>query len=151
MIYDDIGRHLEAAGSFDRAAVPLGMYVAWCTNLQLLSREFADAQATLVMRVRFREITGAELLVAGCAGVLEDWQLNDEGQRFTSAWLPRYLDDFRSVFGGSPYDVKDDWDHYDRIAPLLTRRLMDARQGASASTPASVLGSKDQRWWRRGR
>lgn len=151
MIYDDIGRHLEAAGSFDRAAVPLGMYVAWCANLQLLSREFADAHAALVMRVRFREITGAELLVAGGAGVLEDRQLNEEGRRFTAAWLPGYLDDFRSVFGGSPYDVKDDWDHYDRIAPLLTRRLMDARQGAAAGKPAAVPGTTDQRWWRRGR
>jgi len=127
------------------------MYVAWSANLQLLSRAFSDAQATLVMRVRFREITGAELLVAGCAGVLEDWQFNDEGQRFAATWLPGYLEDFRTVFGGSPYDVKDDWDNYDRIAPVLTRRLMTARQGESGSKPAKVLGTADRRWWRRGR
>jgi hypothetical protein len=150
MIYDDIGRHLDAARTFDRAAVPLGMYLAWCANLQLLSREFADTHAALVMRVRFREITGAELLVAGAAGRLDAAHLNEEGQRFTAAYLPQYLDDFRATFGVEPYDVKDDWDHYDRIAKLLTRKLMTTRQ-ADAGQSSRILGTTDQRWWRRKR
>jgi len=148
MTYDDLGRHLDAARTFDRAAVPLGIYVAWCANLQLLSREFADAHAGLVVRVRFREITGAELLVAGCAGSLDAAHLNDEGRRFTATYIQEYLDDFRATFGGDPYDVRDDWDSYDRIAPVLTRKLMNLRHGeADRSTP--VLCSTDQRWWRR--
>jgi hypothetical protein len=150
MIHDDIGRHLAAARTFDRAAVPLGMYVAWCANLQLLAPEFVDAHAALVMRVRFREITGADLLIGGCAGTLEDRHLNEEGRRFTAAYLPRYMDDFRAIFGDAPYDVQDDWDGYDRIAPVLTRALMNARQREEAA-PAAVLGSTDRRWWRRGR
>ena len=150
MTYDDIDRHMEAAHKLDRAAIPLGMYVAWCANLQLLSREFTDAHAALVVRVRFREITGAELLVAGCAGSLDHWHLNEEGRRFTEAYLPHYLDDFRATFDGDPYAVNDDWDHYDQIARVLTRKLMIARQ-SEAARPAAVLGTTDQRWWRRRR
>jgi len=150
MTYDDLGRHLEAARTFDRAAVPLGMYVGWCANLQLLSRAFTDTHASLVVRVRFREITGAELLVAGCAGSLDDEHLNDEGRRFTASYYPGYLEDFRATFGADPYAVKDDWDNYDRIAPLLTRKLMTFRQHDVAET-AAVLGTTDRRWWQRKR
>jgi len=153
MIHDDLARHLPAARSFDRAAVPLGMYVGWCANLQLLSASLERAAGGLVMRVRYREITGAELLVGGCGGVLSDEHLNDEGRSFTAAYLPRYLDAFRATFGGDPYDVKDAWAHYDLIAPVLTRELMAFRgRGAAGGTRgAKVLGSGDRRWWQRKR
>lgn len=150
MIHDDLGRHLAAAGAIDRAAVPLGMYLAWCTNLQLISDELAGEHGRLVLRVRYREITGAELLVGACAGELADRHLNDEGRRFTAFYLPRYLDDFRTTFGTDPYAVPDDWVHYDLIAPLLTRELMAFRKNHSAGG-SKVIGRTDQRWWRRGR
>ena len=150
MIHDDVSRHLGEARTYDRAAVPLGIYVAWCANLQLLAPALAEQAAELVLRVRFREITGAELLIVGCAGVLADEHLNDEGQRFTAAYLPNYHDDFLAVFGDDPYAVKDDWANYDRIAPLLTRRLMALRHGADASDNA-VVARPDRSWWRRFR
>jgi len=150
MIHDDVSRHLAEARSFDRAAVPLGLYLAWCTNLQLLSASLTDAAADLVMRVRFREITGAELLIVGCAGVLTDEHLNDEGRRFTAAYFPRYLDDFVAVFGDDPYGVRDDWANYDRIAPLLTRKLMALRRDADGPRNGVVVRA-DRSWWRRSR
>jgi hypothetical protein len=146
MIYDDIGHHLGAAGTFDRAAVPLGMYFAWCANLQLLARAFVDAHETLVLRVRYREVTGAELLVAGGAGRLDDSHLNEEGQRFTAAYLPGYMDDFRAAFGGDPYAVPDDWAHYDRIAPVLTRKLMQQRAAAD-DRDTRADEPRHRRWW----
>ena len=36
-VLDDVGQHLSGAGSFDRAAVPLGMYVAFLAQHGLLS------------------------------------------------------------------------------------------------------------------
>jgi len=147
IVYDDVGLHLEAASSFDRAAVPLGMYLAWCANHQLLSETLAEHAAGLVMRVRFREITGSELAVAGCAGVLAAEHLSTEGRAFTEHYYPSYLDEFRAEFGSDPYAVEDDWDHYDRIAPRLTRALMRFRQQADDDGAAGSGGGKPS-WWK---
>lgn len=148
--FDDLGRHLAAAGSIDRAAVPLGMYLAWCANHQLLSPALQDHAGTLVLRVRFREVTGSELLVAGCGGCLGAEHLDAEGRAFTEAYYGRYLDDFRSIFGADPYGVRDDWDHYDRIAPLLTRQLMSFRGGSSADRVHESVPRRRERsnWWK---
>ena len=56
-----------------------------------------------MLRVRYREVTGSELLIAGGAGRLDDTHLNEEGQRFTAAFYPAYLDDFRATFGGCSF------------------------------------------------
>lgn len=148
-VLDDLSRHLPAAGSIDRAAVPLGMYLAWCANHQLLSGELQGQAAALVLRVRFREITGSELLVAGCGGSLAAEHLSVEGRAFSETYYHRYLDDFRETFGADPYGVEDDWEHYDRIAPLLTRRLMSFR---SVSDDGKAAGAAEQRggrkWWK---
>ena len=140
--YDDLDRHLPAAGSIDRAAIPMGMYFAWCANHQLLSAATQDDAANLVLRVRFREATGSELAVAGCGGCLREEHLNSEGRAFTEAYYPRYMEDFRETFGGRIYDVRDDWDHNDRIARVLTRRLMEF--GANRN----VDGRGEQKWWK---
>jgi hypothetical protein len=142
-IYDDIGLHLAEARSFDRAAVPLGMYLAWCANHQLLSTAFRERAAGLVMRVQFRDITGSELLVAGCGGVLAAEHLSSEGRAFTEHYYPGYLREFCMVFGPDPYAVRDDWDHYDRIAPKLTRALMSFRGHAGSATGAAAHAAVD--------
>lgn len=138
-IYDDLDRHLAAAGSMDRAAVPMGMYLAWCTNLQLVSRRLVEEAEQLLLRVRYREVTGSELLVAGCAGELHSRWLSEDGRRFTDAYYPQYLADFELVFGGDVYDVKDDWAHYDRIAVVLTKRYMHA---------AAQRHGRGRKWWK---
>ena len=92
------------------------------------------------MRVRFRDATGSELAVAGCDGVLRPEHFNSEGRSFTEAGYADYLDDYRKVFGDAAYEVKDDWDNYDRIAPVLTRRLMSFRNHGSTEGGRS--------WWK---
>ena len=139
-VYDELDRHLPLAGSIDRAAVPMGMYMAWCANHQLLSDALQDQASNLVLRIRFREATGSELAVAGCGGVLRPEHFNGEGRSFTEARYADYLADFRMVFGDAPYDVKDDWDHYDQIAPVLTRRLMSFRNDVPTDGGRS--------WWK---
>lgn len=138
MIYDDVGRHLEEAGSFDRAAVSLGVYLAWCANHDLLSDELMWRAADLVMRVRYRDVTGRELAVAGCGGELADEHLNEEGRAFTERCYEAYLAELSRATGGKAYDATDDWILYDRIAPWLTSTLMEFR-GRS--------GRGGKRWW----
>ena len=132
MSYDDVGSHLSEAGSFERAAVPLGVYLAWCANHHLLSDDLARRAETLVLRVRFREIPGSELAVAGCGGVLGDEHLNPEGQAFTARHYRAYGDLLGAAAAGGPYAVEDEWALYDEVAPELTRWLMDFRGGRRA-------------------
>ena len=141
MVYDDLDRHLAEAGSIERAAVPMGMYLAWCANLQLVSGRLVDEAERLLLRVRYREVTGSELLLAGCGGQLHSRWLSEDGQRFTDAYYSRYLADFAAVFGGDVYGVKDDWAHYDEIAAVLTRHYMHGtgRQGATGGA---------RKWWK---
>jgi hypothetical protein len=137
-IFDDVGRHLAEARSFDRAALPLGIYLAWCAGHGLLSADLNERAADLVLRVRFRDVSGAELAVAGCGGVLAGEHLNDEGQAFTARHYRDYLQAFRDLLGPDPYATQDEWAQYDRLAPWLTRRLMASRgHGAPAASRAS--------------
>lgn len=149
MIYDEAGAHLADAGSFERAAVPLGLYVAWCAHHQLLSDALMHDAADLLLRVRFREIGGSELLVAGCAGRLADEHLNAQGQAFTEHYYPRYMDDFRAEFGDDVYGVRDDWASYDRIAVWLTAAFM-AYCGGSRGQGAAQGGwlQEARKWWK---
>jgi len=140
-VIDDVGRHLPQAGSFDRAAVPLGMFVAWLAQHQLLSEALSDSAGSLITRVRFREVTGSELLLSGCGGALEAEHLSAAGLAFTEHYYARFFDDFRDVFGDDVYAVDDDWAHYDRLAPRITAALMDFR-GHGRQRHAG------EKWWK---
>jgi hypothetical protein len=151
-VFDDVGRHLGEGRSFDRAALPLGHYLAWCAGLGLLSDALSEGAAGLVLRVRFREIGGSELAVAGCGGVLAAGHLNDEGRAFTARYYGDYLEAFRDLLGPDPYSARDEWEQYDRIAPWLTRHLMAFRGHdvpGKAGQPAN-RGVSLSRWkfWR---
>jgi hypothetical protein len=141
MIYDDLSRHMPAAGAIDQAAVPMGMFLAWCVNLNLISDQLMEQAEQGVLRVRYREITGSELLVGGCAGVLDACWLNPAGTEFCDRYYARYLDDYRMVFGDDVYQVTDDWAHYDQLAPLLTERLYGPR-------PQRRERLKEKAWWK---
>lgn len=144
MRIDDLDRHLPAAGSIDRAAVPLGMYLAWCGNLHLLSAAFQQTHELALTRLRYRDLSPAEFLTACSGGHLDAEDLADEGRAFTEAYYPGYLAEFRATFGGDPYDVRDDWAHYDRIATVLTRHLMAWKRGGKTGTGTAA---GDRKWW----
>ena len=146
--YDDLDRHLPEADDIAAAAVPTGMYLAWCVNLQLLDPGFARDHESSILRLRYREITGAEFFIAVCGGRFTRAMLSEQGQRFTDAFYDFYLDEFRSVFGRDAYRVKDDWDHYDRLAPLLTRHFMTS-VGRRSSTAAADDTPSRRKWWQR--
>lgn len=144
MRIDDLDAHLTAAGSIERAAVPLGMYLAWCGNLHLLSAGFQQSHELALTRLRYRDLSPAEFLTTCTGGHLDAADLNDEGRAFTETYYAGYLDDFREAFGEDPYSVRDDWAHYDRIAAVLTRRFMSWKQGGRRRTDRPR-----RRWWQR--
>ena len=123
MIYDSIDNHLKLTREFDRAAVPMGMYLAWALNLGLVSPEVLVKHEQLVMRVRMQDAKGSELLMS-VGGVLDEELFTVRGRRFAEVYYPRYMGDYKAAFGQDPYMVEDTWGNYDKIARLLTKELL---------------------------
>lgn len=121
--YDDLDNHLPHASDLAQASVPMGMLLAWCARMQLLSPAFLQAHAQLVLRIQVEEALGSELLVAA-GGRLDKTCFSEQGQSFLDRFYPGYFDLFCAEFGDQPYSVKDTWDNYRRIAPALTQALM---------------------------
>ena len=152
-VLDDLDRHMAQAGSIARAAVPLGMYLAWCANLQLISGRFQQDHEDALLRLRYRELSPAEFFTATTSGAVEMQQLSPSGAAFASAYYHRYMEDFRNTFSGDPYAVRDVWAHYDQIAAVLTRHFMAWKDGGRAKriyrpSNGERLSSRGK-WWRR--
>lgn len=141
--YDSLDRHIAAAGDIAHASVPMGMLLAWCVNMQLLDASTLAEHERLVLRLRFEEASGSELLVA-CGGALHSDLFNPEGQRFMAGFYPRYMDVFRAVFGDDIYAVRDNWDNYQKLAKVLTAEYM----GPPPQPKTSVL-AKLSAWLKR--
>ena len=123
VIYDSIDEHLKLAGEFDKAAIPMGMFLAWALNLGLLRQELVRDHQQLITRVRMQDAKGSELLMA-LGGNLDETLFSERGNRFADGYYPRYMTDYASVFDLDPYLVEDTWVNYDKIAQLLTRELL---------------------------
>ena len=123
VIYDSIDEHLKLAGEFDKAAIPMGMYLAWALNLGLLRQELVREHQQLITRVRMQDAKGSELLMS-LGGNLDETLFSERGNRFAGNYYPRYMIDYASVFGRDPYLVEDTWSNYDKIAKLLTKELL---------------------------
>ena len=142
MIYDDLSEHLSQSVSIEQAALPMGIYLAWCVNMGLVSQRLHDDAGALLLRVRYREVTGTVLAVSACGGRLSAEHLTDAGQAFTATHYADYLQALEAEFG-SLYEFPDNWASYDRIAPMLTRRLL------APGRRSETQGKKWQFWKRR--
>jgi hypothetical protein len=132
-VYDDIDRHMAAAGSIERAAVPPAFFMAWLVNLQLVSGDFQRRAGADVTRVRMRDLKPGEFFIKHCHGRITSAELNERGQHFVESYYQgKYLEDFAEAFKlpaddpAARYAIDDDWPHYDQLAPILTRRFFAA-------------------------
>ena len=141
--YDTLDQHLALAGDLTYAVVPMGMLLAWCANMHLLSGEFQQANEQAVLQVRMREARGSELLVLGGGDLRRD-MFNEAGQKFLDFYYNDYLTDFGQVFS-APYAVEENWHNYSSLAEVVTRKYMHsigrARRGPSLLN--SLL------WWKK--
>lgn len=142
-VIDDIDTHLVEAGSIDRAAGPLGVYIAWCANLNLLSEALHREHEREIVRLRMRDLKPGEFLIRAIAGTLRRAHLNDQGLDFSERYFEHYLDDYAAaldVARDGVYNVEDSWDNYDRVAPVLTREFY---------RPGRRTRVKGKHWWQR--
>lgn len=144
-MYDTLDAHVARAGDLQHACIPLGMLLAWCANLRLLSEAVEQEHGALLLRIRVREVTGAVLFTA-CGGTLSDALLNREGQAFIAGYYPQYLQDYASTFGADIYAVEDTWSNYELLAPVLTRALLGNPR--TEAHPVRDWIGKVRSWWR---
>ena len=127
----------------EKACTPLGMLMAWCANLRLLSAAVEQELEQLLLRIRVQEVSGADLLVA-CGGALKREHLNLRGQQFMDGYFPEFLADYAATLGSDIYAAENNWTNYSALATVLTRRLMHA-EGHSAAARRNGKSSWVQR------
>lgn len=153
VVFDDISAHISDSVPLEKAAVPLGVYLSWCANLQLVHPEFAATHDTDVLRVRMRELTPGEFLVRAAGGTLRADQLSERGRRFTEVHYGDYLRAYADALGLDEdrlFEAPDSWDTYDRVARWLTGRYFAFAEAGHRKKDAYANGRADEgrrRWW----
>ena len=123
----------------------MGLLLAWCANMHLLSSAVVQEHERLILRVRFEEATGSELLIA-CGGDLTRGLFTPQGQRFLDDFYPGYMDMFRSVFGDDCYAVSDNMANYRKLSKVLTHSYMGKVRPRRGARPGLI--SKLTSWFR---
>ena len=138
--------YLAAAGSLDKALLPMGFLLAFCAQHQLMSQQFTSQYAWQLSAVRLQEGRVTSLFAAHGA-VLNEGDFTPAGAAFVSQCLPCLAEDFAQTFGPDCYDFEDQWENYQQLAKVFVRRLLGApkRQSQDGFFGSLVRGVK-QLW-----
>jgi hypothetical protein len=154
MKYDDASWHY--GGKFpadlpqENGATHIGMFLSWAIGSGLVGEHHVAQSRAGLDLLRKRQTGPAQFLVDYCDGKLTDEDLSPEGNAFASSYYDSgYLADYASVFaneGETLYHVAPTWENFDRLKPLLDRRLAASRR---APRWTSALRSIFLPWRRR--
>lgn len=139
MKYDDASWHY--GGKFPKdlpieaGATHTGMFVAWALLSGLAGEIHIDGFPGDIPRLKSRSITPGKYFLESCDGKFTDEDLNDEGNAFAREYFNlesgEYLADYEATVGvGLPelYYVKDTWENFDLLKPVLDERLRQWRE-----------------------
>jgi hypothetical protein len=127
-----VDEYLAAAGSLDKALLPLGFLLAFCAQHRLLSQDFVGGYAEQLSAVRLQEGRVTTLFAAHGASLYES-DFNAAGITFLRNCLPQLSADFAQTFGQDCYDIEDNWVNYQQLANVLVRRLMGSPKHSKQS------------------
>jgi hypothetical protein len=146
--------------SAECAATHIGFYIAWIIQRGLESKQHTEneREQRATEAVRSRRMTGRDFLFRQCEAKLCDNDLNPEGIAFTEWYLkkshsgrPTYRDDYPIVFADAPngsiYYLRDTWENFDRIAPIIDRRF-DEWQRKIMPAPLEPAALAPKPWWK---
>jgi len=113
------------------AATHIGMFLAWAVMNGLESDSHRQHSAEALAKLRRREITGRQFFEAAGNERFSEQDLSDEGNEFAQYYYTdeagqrgAYFADYKRVLtAGLPsfWHVADNWDNYEKIAPVITR------------------------------
>ncbi|MEM7096691.1 MAG: hypothetical protein AAF541_00415 [Pseudomonadota bacterium] len=122
-LIDSLDNHLAPGIEIDQACIPMGMLLAWAVNLQLIHPSLVQDHEQLVLRIRYGEISGTQLLVA-CGGDLRRDMFQPAAGAFVDRHYSAYLEEFARLFPEPPADNQDS---YAKVASWLTKTYMSTR------------------------
>lgn len=109
----------------EQAFVHTGLFFAWLVNNGLMSDFFCDETRDGIIELKDRKISPSTLYM-NWDGVLSGEMLNEKGFNFALNYFDfkkgAYLADYEYVFNvkdGQVFTVRDTWDNYDKIKPLI--------------------------------
>ncbi len=138
MKYDDASWHY--GGDFPKdlpqsaGATHTGMFVAWAFLTGLAGDIFISDFPDEISKLRTRTMTPGRFFLDACDGKFTDEDLNDVGNSFAEAYFDfetgKYVADYDAALGGdlpTLYHVRDSWENFDRLKPLLDQRFAEWR------------------------
>ena len=147
MKYDDASWHSGAdfpAGLRpEAAATHTGIYLAWALIADLGGDHHVVDSPEEFERLHARKLTPGQYFLTVCDGKLTDDDLNPEGNAFTQAYYQQegagFIADYQEYLAKglpSEYHVADSWANFDKLRPVLDRRLANWRRGRIAPPEA---------------
>jgi hypothetical protein len=143
MKYDDAAWHYE--GNFPKdlpwraAATHTGMFVAWALLRDLASERHLRDFPQGVLSLRARRLTPGLFFLSTFDGKFSNDDLNAEGNAFAAHYYDlqngQFIKDYEAALAvGVPeaYYVKDSWENFDLISPLVDDRLAAWRASRSS-------------------
>jgi len=140
------GRRPEAAATHS------GMFLAWALFAGLGGEHHVVDSPDELEHLRARKLTPGAYLLTVCDGKFTHEDLNAEGNAFAKSYYQQdgatYFADYREYLAkgmASEYHVGDNWSNFDKLTPVLDRRLANWRRGrpADSSPRPRVTGSAD--------
>lgn len=138
MIYDNASWHY--GGKFpsdlpmEAGATHAGMFLVWALLVGLGEEIHSVGSSDHIAKLRSRSLTPGRFFFDECDRKFTDEDLNDEGNAFTRSYFHLetgdYIADYEDTLGaGLPelYYVKDSWENFDRLTPVLDTRLAEWR------------------------
>lgn len=119
----------------ENAGVHIGFFLAWAFERGMAGELHVEEEPEAIEQLVKREITGVDFLLEYCDGKLFDAIFNEDGAAFLVDYyqnddsefaksFAHYLSDYNQVFSEyEDYYVPNDWEHYERIKPILDERF----------------------------
>jgi len=134
MSYDRIDWHSNGEG-FPPDAEPkqggthIGIFLTWIIHNDLIGEFHLEDSEESIQKVKDREMTGCEFLIEECDSKFWEEDMNETGNEFTKYYYEgegdgNYFGDYTDVFDDyeNIYDVKNSWENYDKIKPVIDMR-----------------------------
>jgi hypothetical protein len=111
----------------------IGMFLAWAIMNGLEGQFHRDESPASLAAVRAGQMSGRQFLFKECDGKFWEEDLSDEGNAFAKYYYEsnRYFEDYEAALAEdlpSMYHVQDNWQNYDKIAPVVTQRFGEWKQ-----------------------
>lgn len=129
-------------------ATHTGMFLNWCINHHLISKEFNEDTEDGIDKIKRREITGAELVMDFMDGKFSEYDLNDMGNAFAQDYykdetdfgnrFSSFADDYVNLFDAKAeendyeyetfYHIEDTYENYDLMKQVIDYRFEEWKE-----------------------